>query len=94
MYCRSAFICSALIALQGCQTDDLSDQVLAHVEYHKLTPHDLPSDSWIEKKGSLVCDEYLTRIEEQDFCASAIPDDWVPLEINGETYYMQPLSAQ
>ncbi|MCZ6561276.1 MAG: TonB family protein [Gammaproteobacteria bacterium] len=41
-----------------------------------------------------VCDGYLTRPQEEDFCAAEVPGDWVPFQFEGKTYYMQPLSGR
>ena len=46
---------------------------------------------WIEKDGMRVCDGYLTRFENEDYCAAEVPSDWQPFEFNGRTYYVQPL---
>ena len=50
------------------------------------------SGKWIERNGSRICDGYLTRRKDQDFCAAEVPEDWVPFEFAGKTYYVQPLS--
>ena len=46
---------------------------------------------WIEKDGTRVCDGYLTRFENEDYCAAEVPPDWQPFEFNGRSYYVQPL---
>ena len=46
---------------------------------------------WIEKDGMRVCDGYLTRFENEDYCAAEVPSDWQPFEFNGRIYYVQPL---
>ncbi len=46
---------------------------------------------WIEKDGMRVCDGYLTRFENKDYCAAEVPSDWQPFEFNGRIYYVQPL---
>ena len=38
------------------------------------------------------CTDYLTRAESEDFCSSAVPEDWTSFEFEGETYYVQPLA--
>ncbi len=49
------------------------------------------SGEWIEGDGVRVCDGYLTRFENEDYCAAEVPSDWQPFEFNGRTYYVQPL---
>jgi hypothetical protein len=58
------------------------------------TPERPYSGEWIERDGSRFCDGYLTRRADQDFCVAKVPDDWVPFEFGGKTYYMQPLTGQ
>lgn len=50
-----------------------------------------PSGQWVERDGQIVCDGYLTRIDDQDYCAAEVPDDWRPFTFDGELYYIQPL---
>ena len=47
---------------------------------------------WVEKDGSRFCNGYMTRVEGEDFCVSEIPEDWVPFEFDGQTYFVQPLA--
>ncbi|MGB5164982.1 MAG: hypothetical protein WBN09_11450 [Woeseiaceae bacterium] len=49
------------------------------------------SGEWIEKDGVLECDGYLTRMEEEEFCAAEVPSDWQPFDYDGMTYYVQPI---
>ena len=60
-----------------------------------LSPEELTElgeSNWVERGTSRICAGYLTRFDNEDYCASKVPDDWVPFEYNGETYYVQPLS--
>ena len=50
-----------------------------------------PSGQWVERDGQIVCDGYLTRVDDQDYCAAEVPDDWRPFTFDGELYYVQPL---
>lgn len=52
------------------------------------------SGRWIIRDGVRACDGYLTRRRDQDFCESEVPDDWVPFEFGGRTYYSAPLSGK
>jgi hypothetical protein len=49
------------------------------------------SGEWVEKDGILVCDGFMTRRADQDYCSADIPEDWVPFTFEGKTYYVQPL---
>ncbi len=51
------------------------------------------SGQWIERGGVKECDGYLTSMEDEAFCSSEIPRDWVPFEFEGRTYYVEPLSG-
>jgi hypothetical protein len=53
----------------------------------------LPEGTWYDQNGSRICEGFLTRNIDEDFCAAEVPIDWVPFEFNGQTYYVQPLSA-
>ncbi|MDJ0908577.1 MAG: hypothetical protein QNI99_05265 [Woeseiaceae bacterium] len=48
--------------------------------------------NWVRRGGALVCEGYMTRYADEDYCASEVPDDWRPFELNGEIYYVQPLA--
>ncbi len=50
------------------------------------------SGKWQKEGESLVCDGFLTRVENDDHCAAEVPSDWRPFEFNGKTYYVQPLT--
>jgi hypothetical protein len=52
------------------------------------------SGDWITRDGMRVCDGYLTRRQDQDFCDADVPNDWVPFEFAGRTYYAAPLSGE
>lgn len=76
-----------------------AQQVIADAEnefgffyQERLGRLDLRPGEWVEENGSKICMGFLTRFEDEDFCAAAIPADWDPFEFNGHTYYMQPLS--
>ncbi len=50
-----------------------------------------PSGQWVERDGQIVCDGYLTRFDDHDYCSAEAPDDWTPFSFDGELYYLQPL---
>jgi hypothetical protein len=52
---------------------------------------DSPSGQWVERDGQIVCDGYLTRFDDQDYCSADVPEDWKPFTFDGELYYVQPL---
>lgn len=52
-----------------------------------------PSGQWVERDGQIVCDGYLTRFDNQDYCAAEVPADWRPFTFDGELYYIQPLGS-
>jgi len=52
------------------------------------------SGQWAEKDGVLVCDGFMTRRADQDYCSSEVPEDWVPFTFDGKEYYVQPLTER
>lgn len=50
------------------------------------------SGQWIDRNGVKNCDGYLTRLEDDEYCSSEIPSDWVPFKFEGRTFFVQPLS--
>ncbi len=52
-----------------------------------------PSGEWQVENGVLVCDGYVVRNSDEDYCAKEVPEDWVPRRFNGEEYYVQPLEG-
>jgi hypothetical protein len=57
-----------------------------------LAENDLPSGNWLNENGARVCDGYMTRFADQEYCAAEIPEDWVPFTFDGQEYYIQPLA--
>lgn len=53
----------------------------------------LRSGEWVKKDGAFVCDGYLTRSTDRDFCSPLPPQDWVPFTFEGQQYYVQPLGG-
>ena len=51
------------------------------------------SGDWVEEDGLVTCDGYLTRRDDEDYCAAEVPDEWVPFEYDGEIYFLQPLTG-
>lgn len=52
------------------------------------------SGEWIERDGTLVCDGYLTRRVDEDYCEAQVPADWRSFEFEGQTWYVQPLAQE
>lgn len=50
------------------------------------------SGEWKEVDGARVCDGYLTRISDDEFCSAEIPADWRRFEFDGKTFYIAPTS--
>ena len=50
------------------------------------------SGKWLEQNGARVCDGFLTRRADEDFCMARVPDDWVAFKYDEQIYYVQPLS--
>ena len=51
------------------------------------------SGEWEKRDGEWVCDGYLTRDEDEVHCSAHVPDDWIPFEFEGRTYYVAPLNV-
>ena len=64
--------------------DSEREAILAYLERNQ--------SNWVERDGALVCEGYMTRYENEEFCSSEVPDDWRPFEFDGQTFYMQPLA--
>lgn len=69
-----------------------SENEFEYFSRERLGQEQLALGKWIEENGSKICVGFLTRVADEDFCASTIPSDWEPFEFNGHTYYVQPLS--
>ena len=74
------------------QAIDDAENELGYFYRERLGRLDLRPGEWVEENGSKICIGFLTRFEDEDFCAAEIPRDWEPFEFNGHWYYMQPLS--
>jgi hypothetical protein len=70
----------------------VSDDQLPNLDKY-LKEYELPPGMWREKNGSKICDGYMTRFENEDYCSAKVPEGWVPFQYNGETYYVQPLAG-
>ena len=95
-----------LLLLASCQRQDANDARILDPENlareyavveQLIQAREHPSDNnfsgkWIEGDGARICDGYLTRWSNEEFCAADIPDDWTPFEFNGQTYYRQLLA--
>ena len=63
---------------------------LAYLPGYTAQPY---SGEWRYLNGEMICDGYLTRREDKEFCEPNVPDDWRAFRYDGEIYYVQPLSA-
>jgi hypothetical protein len=73
---------------------ELAERELGFIFKGTIRPGQLPNGTWYDQDGSRICDGFLTRNIDEDFCAPEVPSDWVPFEFDGQTYYVQPLSAK
>ena len=81
--------------LVSCQRQDAGDvrspepegRVLEHAALEPLGQ----AGEWIEGDDVRLCDGYLRRREDEDFCEPEIPEEWAPFEFSGQTYCRQPL---
>lgn len=53
----------------------------------------MPETPLFEQGEFRACNGFLTRNIDEDFCSSQAPSDRVPFEFDGQTFYLQPLSA-
>jgi len=67
--------------------------VIPPEDFAELEDRPAYSGQWFYRDGMRLCDGYLTRFEDDEYCSSEVPSDWVPFEFEGNTYYVQPLSA-
>lgn len=54
-------------------------------------PPRLPG-KWKDVDGARICEGYLTRIADDEFCSAEIPSDWKRFEFDGKSYYVAPTS--
>lgn len=106
MKARIAVLFVSVLPCAACQSDKTPENaeiepitILPFVSADELPNLDeyldelyLRPGTWREENGSRICDGYMTRFENEDYCSSTIPDGWVPFEYDGETYYAQPLA--
>lgn len=64
----------------------------AQAQCSKATGNNPPSGNWYLQDGIRVCDGYIVRNANEEYCASEIPEDWVPYSFDGQEYYVQPLT--
>ena len=76
------------------QLREVLDQKLRRCTYPPTAPPlGARSGKWHEKGGKMVCDGYLTRFADEDFCSATPPEDWTKFEFNGVEYFFEPLSS-
>lgn len=69
----------------------LEQTAAAHAPTEEDSPRPPRTGEWIEQGGSRICEGCLTKRADKNFCEAEIPDDWVPFEFGGKTYYRQLL---
>ena len=104
---RTALLFVSACILASCQRDTSADNAeevsivvlpfgsdcqLPNLDEY-LKEFELSPGVWREKNGSKICDGYMTRFENEDYCSAKVPEGWVPFQYNGETYYVQPLAG-
>jgi len=104
MLTRFGLLLAVVIVLAACQsevdapTPEVQIEVLdfspEHMDALKrfLAEKNVGEGNWAEKDGVLVCEGFLTKFENDDYCSSEVPEDWVPFEYQGQEYYVQPLA--
>lgn len=100
------FVLAAALTLCGCAQEPAESQPGEHIQAEGFEAGQPPSEeqmaaaiayleqhegNWVERDGALICEGYLTRYADEDYCASEVPEDWQPFEFDGQTYYLQPL---
>ena len=102
---RNAVLLSSFMVLIACQAEIPTDieesnsvSVLPFSSLEEsaaledyLREHGLAPGNWRYEDVARICDGYMTRFEDEIYCASEVPDDWVPFEFDGQIYYVQPL---
>jgi hypothetical protein len=49
------------------------------------------SGEWRIEDGRLVCDGYIVRRTDKDYCTDEVPEDWVPRGYDGQQYFFHRL---
>lgn len=97
-------LCVLVLAISGCSTSTESVEkgelelqpkpTDNYLDFGGLSPDaELERGEWEVVDGSRICRGYLTRFENEEFCAKSVPSDWKEFTYDGQTYYMQPLSG-
>ena len=104
MFTRFGILFAVVIILAACQPDVDAPAPVDKLEFVDLLPEHMDAlmrylaeknageGNWVEKDGVLVCEGFLTSFENDDYCSSGVPEDWVPFEYQGQEYYVQPLA--
>ena len=107
MITRTAVLFVSVLILAACEADSGADNaeeksiVVLPFESNVQLPnldeylkeYQLPPGMWREKNGTKICDGYMTRFENEEYCSARVPEGWVPFQYNGETYYVQALAG-
>lgn len=95
MKARLATFLVLLSSIVGCSSDEYAHRYPASAGQADLSS-DLSLEApqpgeWKLQDGVRMCNGYLTRVEDEDFCAKSVPQDWEKFDFNGQTYYRVPL---
>ena len=106
MHTRIAFLVAASWIASGCSISDEAPTIKPAAypsppatEKNVLHLNFDPSDKswkpgrWERKDGELICRGYLVSAESEDYCAAAVPNDWMPFSFDGKTYFVLPLAG-
>jgi hypothetical protein len=104
MVTRFGILFAVAFILAAWQSDVDAPATVVQLEFDDLPPEhwdallqnlvekNLGEGNSIEKDGFLLCEGFLTKFENDDYCSSVVPEDWVPFEYQGQEYYVQPLA--
>lgn len=92
----------SLIVLVACQSEEENTEPIAVLPFYfddesaviegYIRKYELVPGTWRQQGNARICDGYMTRFEDVDYCAATVPDGWEPFEFNGTIYYAHPLA--
>ena len=99
---QDALLSGSLIVLGACQSDQQEAEFVTVIPFtsvegseaieEHLRKYDLSPGTWRQEGDARICDGYMTRFSDVDYCAAQVPDDWEPFEFDGTIYFVQPLA--
>ena len=96
---KTRFVISVVVlsCVIGCDSDDATHRYPTSASRADLRldsdPKDLLPGEWELRDGIMACNGYLTRVEDNYFCAKSVPEDWEQFDFNEQTYYRVPLDG-